>query len=237
MVRSAAASRRRLIIGAAIVLVPLIAFAVIYLVFFTSDSPDRLRLSTDDTTTGGISAADLAGRWTVGSGSEAGYRVREKLAALPAKSDAVGRSSAVTGGFVVAESGGGLVASDGQFEVDLTQLKSDKSQRDNRIRTSGLETDRFPKATFVSSSDVKVPARAGTGKAVKILVRGELTIHGITRTVAIPVDTRASRDQVELVGSLNFPMSDFGVTPPSIGGFVTVDNDATLEFRLVMRKG
>jgi hypothetical protein len=31
-------------------------------------------------------------------------------------------------------------------------------------------------------------------------------------------------------------MSDFNIIPPSIGGVVTVDPDATLEFKLVLEK-
>jgi hypothetical protein len=41
---------------------------------------------------GPASAAQLAGTWTVSSGSVAGYRVREQLARLPAQSDAVGQA-------------------------------------------------------------------------------------------------------------------------------------------------
>ncbi len=34
---------------------------------------------------------------------------------------------------------------------------SDETRRDNRIRTQGLESDRFPTATFVSTSPISVP--------------------------------------------------------------------------------
>ena len=44
-----------------------------------------------------VTVATAPGAWTIASGSEAGYRVREQLANLPAESDAVGRTDAVTG--------------------------------------------------------------------------------------------------------------------------------------------
>ena len=47
---------------------------------------------------------------------------------------------------------------------------------------------------------------------------------------------RVAGGKGELVGSLGFPMIDFNITPPSIGGFVTVDPDATLEFKLILEK-
>src|SRR6185503_934637 len=43
----------------------------------------------------GGSNGDVAGTWTVATGSQAGYRVTEQLAQLPAQSDAVGRTDKV----------------------------------------------------------------------------------------------------------------------------------------------
>ncbi len=37
--------------------------------------------------------------------------------------------------------------------------------------------------------------------------------------------------------ALTFPFSDFGMTPPSIAGFVSVDDNATLEFSLDLVRG
>jgi polyisoprenoid-binding protein YceI len=169
-------------------------------------------------------------------GSQAGYRVREKLAQLPAQSDAVGRTTAVTGGMTVATSGDRLIARDLQIEADLTQLRSDETRRDNRIRTQGLESNRFPRATFVSTGDISVPASAGTGQPFDASVQGDLTLHGVTRRVTIPVKGQLTGGAAEVVGSLEFPMSMFAIDPPNIGGFVTVQPNATLEFKIVLKK-
>ncbi|MEA2703889.1 MAG: hypothetical protein QOD63_1834, partial [Actinomycetota bacterium] len=101
-------ARVGLIVGAAVVL-PLALLVAVYLLFFTNDSPDELSISTPSQTTApGAAPADassLAGTWNVAPGSVAGYRVREKLASLPAQSDAVGRTEAVTGGVVIGGTG------------------------------------------------------------------------------------------------------------------------------------
>lgn len=244
-------SRRSLVIVAILAVVAVASVAVAYLTFFSDDAPERLALSDQapvPTTTPAPGAAaasptiassstDLVGTWRVGAGSEAGYRVREKLAALPAKSDAVGRSPGVTGTVRVERAGAALTATDASFEVDLTRLTSDESRRDNRIKTDGLQTSQFPKATFVSTKPVSLPAEAASGQAVKASAEGNLTLHGVTKLVTIPLDIRVVGGKGELVGSLSFPMSDFDITPPSIGGFVTVDPDATLEFKLLLVKG
>jgi polyisoprenoid-binding protein YceI len=229
------------IVLAAVTAVVIGGLVAAYLVLFTDDSTDRLALTEPSgdaaTTTPGATPATLAGRWVTAEGSEAGYRVREKLANLPAQSDAVGRTRAVTGGMAVANGGEGLVARDLQMEVDLTQLRSDETRRDNRIRTQGLETNRFPRATFVSTRDIAVPASAATGQAFDAAVQGDLTLHGVTRRVTIPVRSQLVGDAGEVVGSLEFPMSMFDIDPPNIGGFVTVEPNATLEFKIVLKKG
>lgn len=241
-----ARSRRPLAILAIAALLAVGAVAVAYLAFFNDDAPEPLTLSdqpaaTTPATSGGATAspsagADLVGTWRATTGSEAGYRVREKLAALPAKSDAVGRTPAVTGTVRVENAGDALVATDARFEADLTRLTSDESRRDNRIRTDGLETSRFPRATFVSTSPITLPAGTAAGQAVKVSAEGDLTLHGVTKRVTIPLDVRYTGARGELVGSLSFPMSDFDIDPPNVGGFVTVDPDATLEFKLLLEK-
>ncbi len=240
---------------AALVLVPVAALVAVYLLFFTNDSPDKLTLDTPAGTTsttaegstgsggstgtgtgGSTEPTTLAGPWSVADGSVAGYRVREKLAALPATSDAVGRTGSVTGSLTVSGSGTQLVADAINVEVDVSTLESDEDRRDNRIRTSGLETDSFPTATFVSTAPVTLPPNTGSGQPVKAEVTGNLTLHGVTKLVTIPVDVQLAGGQGQVVGSLKFPFSDFGMTPPSVGGFVTVESDATLEFKLLLAR-
>lgn len=227
----------------ALVVVPVAALAAVYLLFFNHDSPDKFTLDTPSgnttptTTAGSTASGAIEGTWKVADGSEAGYRVREKLAALPATSDAVGRTNTVTGAVTVKTTGSQIVADAVNVEVDVSTLASNESRRDTRIRTSGLETNQFPKATFVGTAPVTLPAGTEAGQAVKAEVTGNLTLHGVTKLVTIPLDVQLNGDQGQVVGSLKFPFSDFGMTPPSVGGFVTVESDATLEFKLLLARG
>ncbi|MEW6155261.1 MAG: YceI family protein [Actinomycetota bacterium] len=236
-----------------VVLASLAAIAATYFLFFRGDSPPPLQLSTPEPTTGATSGASpttaaaqaagapeggVTGRWSVGQGSTVGYRVREKLARLPAQNDAVGRTTAVTGAIEVGQRGSDLVVAAGsRFEADVTQLTSDEPQRDNRIRTQGLQSNQFPTATFVATAPVTLPAAAAEGASpVKAEATGDLTIHGVTKRVTIPLDAQLTGARIEVVGSLRFPFSDFGMSPPNIAGFVTVDEEATLEFQLFFDK-
>ena len=60
--------------------------------------------STASTSSASTAAVSAGGHWSVVTGSEAGYRVREKLGFLPAQSDAVGRTSSITGAAALTES-------------------------------------------------------------------------------------------------------------------------------------
>ncbi len=184
-----------------------------------------------------MDAAGLAGAWKIADGSTVGYRVREKLAELPAQSDAVGRTSSITGGATLAASGPDLSVTGADFQADLTTLKSDRDMRDNRIRTMGLESDTYPTATFKATAPIAVPPAALSGAPVAVTLPGDLTIHGVTKSVDIPATAQLNGSTIQLAGSLTFPFSDFGMTPPSFGSFVSVGNDATLEFLVTLARG
>jgi polyisoprenoid-binding protein YceI len=177
------------------------------------------------------SGTDVAGTWSVASDSVAGYRVREQLANLPAESDAVGRTDQVTGSITVDGSGDSTTLSAGTLTVDTTSLSSDKSMRDNRLRTEGLETDSFPTATFKLTAPVTVPAAGLAGTPSDVTLTGDLTLHGVTKTVSIPAKVQLVNGVVSVAGSLSFPLSDYAITAPNVGGFiVSIADTGTLEF-------
>src|SRR5438067_2701125 len=209
----------RVLVAAAVVV--LAAFALAYFTLFSSDSPSKLTLQTKGSTAA-APTGDLAGTWTVADGSVAGYRVREKLAQLPAPSDAVGRSGAVTGQVTIADRGGAYSAANATFTVDVSQLKSDKGQRDNKIRSIGLETDKYPQATFAAAGPISIPDDAVNGKAVTVQADGDLSLHGVTKKVSIPLQVQRDGAQIKVVGNYQFPWYDFGTSATSIQPFVSV---------------
>jgi polyisoprenoid-binding protein YceI len=222
-----------LVLGAA-------ALGMLYFTVFAGSSPQKLVLSSPIPSSSAsartAAATAVAGTWTVASGSQAGYRVREQLASLAAPSDAVGRTSAITGTLTLTQAASGYSVTAASFTVDVSKLSSDRAMRDQRIHSQGLESDRYPTATFQLTSPIALPAEAASGQTIHVFATGALTIHGVTKTVTIPIDGLLSGSQVQLVGSITFPFSDFGMTPPSIGGFVSVQNNATMEFKLMLTR-
>jgi polyisoprenoid-binding protein YceI len=179
------------------------------------------------------SAGDLDGRWTIRqSGSFVGYRVREKLAFLSAPSDAVGRTSAVRGRLTVA----GLRVEAVDVSADLRRLQSNEARRDARIHTQGLASDRFPTARFVLTTPVSFDAVPRQGATVKVEATGDFTLHGVTRRVTITLQARWNGDTMEVAGGFPVTFSDYGVTAPSFGGFVSVQDHGTVELHLVFAR-
>ena len=179
-------------------------------------------------------SSDIAGTWSATTGSQAGYRVREQLANLPAESDAVGRTDQVSGTITVTTDGSTSSVTAGTIQVDTTSIASDKSQRDNRLRTEGLQTDTYPTATFTLTQPVDIPAAAISGTGSDVTLVGDLTIHGVTKSVQIPAQAQLASGTIQVAGSISFALSDYGMTAPNIGGFiVSIADQGTLEFVVV----
>jgi polyisoprenoid-binding protein YceI len=177
---------------------------------------------------GSSASGDLDGSWKVDSGNSfVGYRVREQLAILPAPSDAVGRTTAVEGELDIE----GLTITTVDVSADLTQLTSDRSMRDERIHTIGLETDAFPDATFTLTDPIAFEGQPSDGETITAGATGELTLHGVTETVCVPVQATLTGDTIQVIGSVDIVFADYGMQAPNFG-FVTTEDHGTIELQL-----
>jgi len=88
-----------------------------------------------------------------------------------------GRFTGVSGRVVIAES---FEDSRVDVTIDMATVESGSTARDEHIRSAELfDVERFPQATF-RSNEVDWDGAAGR-------VTGDLTIHGVTRTVTLEV--------------------------------------------------
>lgn len=232
---------KRLGIAAAVGLV--LAGLAVWWFVLRSDAPPPVALSeavgsvsTTSTTSAGepdrqspSGAVDLTGTWTLdaGAGSFVGYRVEEELARI-GFTEAVGRTSAVTGTLEIADGELAAVA----VEADLTQLRSDSSSRDNQMRRQGLETDAFPTASFVLTSPVTLEFVDAEQPRFSGSAAGELTIHGVTRPVEIPLEAELAGEVIVVVGSLPIEFADYDIDPPTSFAVLSVEDNGVMEFQL-----
>jgi polyisoprenoid-binding protein YceI len=184
---------------------------------------------------------DISGEWFVdttlgtfdfesATGSFAGFRVDEELSSIGA-STAVGRTGAITGTIEI--DGNTLVRA--EIEVDLTQITTNQSRRDDRVQ-GALETAQFPTATFVLTEPVELPAGAAAGEAIVVAATGDLTIHGVTNTATLDLEAQLVDDVVVVVGSTDLVFSEYGVETPTAPIVVSVEDQGILELQLLFTK-
>jgi len=144
----------------------------------------------------------------------------------------------VTGSIAIEGDGTTATLTGGTLNVDTTTIASDESRRDNRLRTEGLQSESFPTATFAITAPVEIPAAALTGTASDVTLTGDLTLHGVTRSVSIPAQAQLVDGTVQVAGSITFPLVDFEIVAPNVGGFIiSIADEGTLEFQVNFAKG
>jgi polyisoprenoid-binding protein YceI len=191
---------------------------------------------TDD----GSGAGGLDGTWSVDpsvgsfsafSGSFVGYRVQEELANIGAAT-AVGRTPDVTGSVTFA----GTTVTAVDMTADLTTLQSDDDRRDGQLRRQALETGTYPTATFTLTEPIELGAVPADGEVVTATATGDLTIHGQTRSVQIPLEARPSGDVVTVTGSIEIVFADYGISQPESFMVLSIDDSGTMEFQLQLTR-
>jgi polyisoprenoid-binding protein YceI len=200
-----------------------------------SATPAAPPASDDGSASGGLdgtwSVDESVGSFSDFSGSFVGYRVQEELANIGAAT-AVGRTPDVTGAVTFA----GTTVTAVEMTADLTTLQSDEERRDGQLRRQALETDTYPTATFTLTEPVDLGSVPVDGQVVTATATGDLTLHGVTRSVAIPIEARLSGDVVSVTGSTEILFSEYGISQPQSFVVLSVDDSGVMEFQLHLTK-
>ena len=167
--------------------------------------------------------------WTVGDGSEAGYRIDEVLRGLD--KTATGRTEDVSGELSLRCDEVGEVT----VTVQTGTLTSDAALRDDRVRADYLQADQFPTATFTLFEPIALGAEPGVGDPVSVEANGKLELHGVTKDVIVKLDAQlTAEDALEVVGSTPITLADYDIEVPDIAGIVTAAPEGMLEFKLAL---
>jgi polyisoprenoid-binding protein YceI len=95
-----------------------------------------------------------------------------------------------------------------------------------------LDVARFPAVTF-RSRELDVRPAPGGGYAAE--VAGEMTIHGVTRPLRLPLRVEIAGDVLTASGETVLRHDDFGLQPVSVAGVVKVKNEIGVTYRIVAR--
>ena len=242
-------ARRRtllLALGAtAVVLVLVVGAALAW--FFEGDEPAAADLETaaagvaadTSTTTASSSGDGVSGTWTVdtttgefdfesATGTFAGFRISENLQSV-GSTTAVGRTGDVTGSATI----DGTTVTEATFTVDLTTITTNERRRDDKVQ-GALETGQYPEATFTLTSPIDLGDGAADGGTVSVTAEGDLTIHGVTKAVELPLQAKLVNGTIVVVGSTDLTFSDYGVKVPTSPVVLSVDDHGTLEVQLLL---
>lgn len=99
------------------------------------------------------------------------------------------------------------------FYIDVTTLKTGIGKRDNdMLRT--LDANEYPFAEFYG----KLVSDFDTAKSEpqEVEVRGEFTIHGVTKEVTIPGTLQKTNAGLQVKASWKINMEDYDIEPPGI---------------------
>jgi len=116
------------------------------------------------------------------------------------------------------------VTAQGEPSGDVPQVQS------AMVGATCLDAGRFPTIRFVSTSVAAAGAVGPNGG--DLALRGELTLHGVTRPLTLRVHLDVTGQTLEATGQTTLHQTDFGITPISKAGVVKVKDELTLSWRI-----
>ena len=150
---------------------------------------------------------------------------------LPATLHTVHGSAPQFEGRVDAEFSGGEWSIRSRIAVRAAAMETGSASRDRTMREKVLETDRFPEVVFEARRVVADLTRFRAGQRFIADVSGDLTVHGKTLPLRLPVDVEVFADHAVLSASFPLLWKAYGLSDPSFG-FVRVREPMKVLFRL-----
>ena len=114
-------------------------------------------------------------------------------------------------------------------KVDVLSIKSGKKLMD-KLTYKALKADKYPNITFIFKKGEIIKEDA---KCVDIKLIGDLSIAGVTKSVAVKTKINKQGKPIVLKGTYMLKMTDFGIDPPkALLGTIKTGDEITIEFNL-----
>lgn len=120
------------------------------------------------------------------------------------------------------------------LEVDAGTMVTGNRLRDRTMRNSHLEVEKYPTIRFESTSAATTPEPLERGKERRLDLEGTLLLHGVERTVKIPVTLGYDGALLTADGNVSFTLSEFSIPIPKLLWFV-LDDKVTVNFHAVAK--
>jgi polyisoprenoid-binding protein YceI len=172
----------------------------------------------------------MDGRWVVGAGSIAGYRMGYSTPL--GRGTRVGRTDKAPGEIVIS----GTTVPSGTFSIDMRTVECDAGSSCTEHVNQMMDTEHHPFETFVLSTPIELGNIPAAGQQITASVTGQLTLRGVTRVTTFSVKARRNGGRIEVLGSIPVNRDDYGIPDSDEPGF-TIDKDGTIEFLLMFDRG
>ncbi len=114
---------------------------------------------------------------------------------------------------------------------------SEKERREVQTTMEGekvLDAARYPEITFTSTNVSEVKP---TGGGYELTLTGQLCLHGVVKTIRLPVRVRLEGRELRVQGETSLRQTDYQMTPVRVGGgTVKVKDQLKLSFEIVAQK-
>ncbi len=223
-------STRWIVVSVVLALVVVLLAPFVYSEVREGRTPPPLGLQSPGEETASAAPAepgpfDVDGEWTVGPGSEAGFRA--EVQDVPVDDEVLlGVTSDVSGTLRV--SSGELRPA--TLRAQTSTLTTGSAVADRQLHQA-LESDLYPTALFSIISPLDVSELSSTTEPVLLEVDGALTLRDETQPVTVALEVQRSGEGVLATGAIAVRFSDFGLAVPPDAP-VQVRDEGTVEVRL-----
>lgn len=205
----------------------------------TTETPDAMTPAASEETptsagapTEGYTAYTIvADHPSVEGVTEAAYFADEQFAGLSVPSTAKGATTDVSGALHLGPDGLDPAVPT-MITVNLTNLRSDESRRDGRVN-GALQVSQFPEAVFTAERIEGWPGEIPEGEDVELQLIGTMDLKGVQRELTWDVVARRQGDVISALATTNFLYADFEIPLLNVAGFVSVDEDVTLQMQVI----
>ena len=121
---------------------------------------------------------------------------------------------------------------EGRMVASVNSFKSFKTSMDN-VMHEAMNEEEYPNLTF-KYLDMNKPYQKNGKTYTEI--KGELSIAGTTKVIALLANIDHSSNQVKLTGKKTFNMSDFNIPPPTaVFGTIKSGDEITIVFNFTFK--
>jgi polyisoprenoid-binding protein YceI len=117
----------------------------------------------------------------------------------------------------------------GRIIIDAASLDTGIDMRNETMREDHLETHKYPEIIFDLTDVLEV-------EPGKFRVIGNLTLHGVTKQVGIPVSAVDEDGKLVVRGAVELNMTDYGIKPPVLALLFKVAEEVKISFEIMLRQ-